>query len=145
MEAITSAAQSLSAIYGVRQSAPVQRPETPSAAAPVKSAPVMDQYIPEEEHTPSGLYWIGRDKDGSPKVYFDDPEAKPAETCTINTDKVDRELEQLRSRKDQLERQLRTAADEGKVQELEKKLTQTESELARKDNDAYRRQNSVIF
>lgn len=146
MDAIigAGAAQSLAALSGVREAAPVQKQETSPVQAPAKPAPVMDEYIPEKEHTPSGLYWVGRDEDGAPKVYFDDPEGKPAETCTTNTDRVDRELEQLRSSAEELEQQLAAETDEGRAQELERRLASVESELAQKDNDAYRRQNAVI-
>lgn len=148
MDAITGLAQSLPAVSGIRAAAPVPKPEAPDSAAPAKPAPVTDKYIPEEEHTPSGLYWVGKDEEGAPKVYFDDPEAKPAgsksERCTTNTDRVDRELEQLRRRAEELGRQLGAEADPAKAQALEQKLARVEAELARKDNDAYRRQNAVI-
>ena len=40
--------------------------------------PVMDEYVPEEPREPSGRYWMGRDEDGQPKIYFDDPERAAA-------------------------------------------------------------------
>ncbi len=149
MDAITGAAQSLAAVSGIREAAPVQKPQAPDSAAPAKPAPVMDEYVPEEEHTPSGLYWVGKDEDGAPKVYFDDPEAKPAskdkaESCTTNTDKVDRELERLRRRAEELAQQLDAEPDPARAQALEQKLARAEAELAQKDNDTYRRQNAVI-
>ena len=36
--------------------------------------PMMDEYVPEEPQEPSGRYWMGKDEDGQPKIYFDDPE-----------------------------------------------------------------------
>lgn len=149
MDPITSSALPLGGVPTAREAAPVQRPEPQAPAAPAKPAPVMDGYTPGEEHTPSGLYWVGKDENGAPKVYFDSPEAKPAsgdraERCTTNTDKVDRELERLRSRADRLERQLDTETDPAKAQVLEQKLAAAKAELAQKDNDAYRRQNAVI-
>ena len=48
----------------------VQKPEEESR--PMK--PVMDEYVPEEKQEPSGRYWLGKDQDGQPKVFFDDPE-----------------------------------------------------------------------
>lgn len=144
MEAIAGAAQSLAALSGIREAAPVQRPEASPAQAPEKAAPIMDEYVPEEDRTPSGLYWIGRDEQGAPKVYFDDPEGKPAETCTTNTDKVDRELERLRSREEELEQRLGAETDAAKAREIERRLDQVQAELAQKDNDSYRRQNAVI-
>lgn len=144
MESIIGTGQSLAALSGIRAATPVQRLEASSAQAPEKAAPIMVEYVPEENHTPSGLYWIGRDEQGAPKVFFDDPEGKPAETCTTNTDKVDRELEKLRSQEEELEQRLGAETDAAKVRELERRLAQVQAELAQKDNDSYRRQNAVI-
>lgn len=116
-----------------------------------------DEYISSEKSgsKPSGLYRLGQDESGNPKVLYDDPKkataqqkdepAKKAEECTTNTDNVDREIEKLKEDKKQLEQQIKAAAgDEEKIKELEKKLTQIEGELSQKDNDTYRRQNAVI-
>ena len=62
-----------------------------------------------------------------------------SESCTANTDKVDREIERLKKKKAQLEQQARTAADPSRREALEKQLAQVERELAQKDNDGYRR------
>lgn len=62
-----------------------------------------------------------------------------SESCTGNTDKVDREIEKLKQKKAKLEQQIQTATDPGKKETLEKQLAQVERELAQKDNDAYRR------
>lgn len=71
---------------------------------------------------------------------------KKAEKCTTNTDKVDREIEKLKEEKKQLEQQIKAAAgEEEKVKEWKKKLAQIEMELSWKDNDTYRRQNSVTY
>ena len=56
---------------------------------------------------------------------------------------MDREIEALKKRREQLKRQLESAADPDKAQRLEQKLAKVEAELAQKDNDAYRRQNAV--
>ncbi len=78
----------------------------------------------------------------------DDPEKKvsgdKAESCTVNTDKVDREIEKLKKKQEELERQINAETDDTKIKELEKELAQVESELRRKDNDAYRRQHAVF-
>jgi len=124
-----------------------------------------DEYISSEKSgsRPSGLYRMGKDENGNPKVLYDDPKkadgtdkkARPkvgadspeegAEKCTTNTDKVDREIEKLKEQKQQLEQQIKAASgDEEKIKELEKKLSQIEGELGQKDNDTYRRQNAVI-
>ncbi|MCI8811285.1 MAG: hypothetical protein HFF84_14550 [Oscillibacter sp.] len=54
-----------------------QKPAEEEKGRPLK--PVVDEYIPEEPQEPSGRYWMGKDKDGQPKIYFDDPE-RSAET-----------------------------------------------------------------
>ena len=50
----------------------VRKPEEEAQGRQLK--PVMDEYVPEEPREPSGLYWMGRDEDGQPKIFFDDPE-----------------------------------------------------------------------
>ena len=123
--------------------------------------PPVDEYISSEKSgsKPSGLYRLGQDENGNPKLMHDDPKraakakdvqpkeepAKQAEKCTTNTDNVDREIEKLKEEKKQLEQQIKAAAgDKEKVKVLEKKLAQIEGKLSQKDNDAYRRQNAVI-
>jgi len=118
-----------------------------------------DEYISSEKsgEKPGGLYRIGRNDEGNPKVIYDAPDKvkknaqsaeepeKTAEETTTNTDKVDREIKQLKEEKKQLELQLKAAADDAeKTKELEQKIAQIENELSQKDNDTYRRQNAVI-
>lgn len=144
MEGVIGLAQSMAPISRVAEAAPVCEAESMPQSAPAKPAPDLDEYVPEEEHTPSGLYWLGKDEDGSPKVFFDDPEGKPVETCTTDTGKVDRELERLRHRREELTQQVDTQADPVKAQKLEQELARVEAELAQKDNDTYRRQHAAI-
>lgn len=119
-----------------------ERPgETPGRAwAP------RDEYINSEKsgREIKGLYQRGKGEDGSPGILYRDPK-KAEETCTGNTDRVDREISKLKERVKQLEQQIRAAGgDERKVRELEEKLTRAMEELGRKDNDTYRRQNMDI-
>lgn len=132
--------------------------ETAPEAAP-SPRPAGDRYEPEDPQEPIGLYRVERDEEGNPKVRFDDPEAgkeppepeessqpekeKKGKITTCDTSRVDREIEALKKRREQLKRQLESAADPDKAQRLEQKLVQVEAELAQKDNDAYRRQNAV--
>ncbi len=131
-----------------------------------ESIPVpKDEYISSEKSgsRPSGLYRMGQDENGNPKVLYDDlkksggtdgmgqPKVgadspkEDAEECTADTDKVDREIKKLKEQKQQLERQIKAASgDEERVKELEKKLSRIEGELSQKDNDTYRRQNAVF-
>lgn len=135
------------------------------AKAAEKISPRYDEYTSSEKEAPesSGLYRLGEDENGERKIFFGDPskpdsaeekaraKAKPGgpdkseETCTGNTDKVDQEIRKLKEKKQQLEQQIQAASgDEEKVKELEKKLAQVESELSRKDTDAYRRQHTTF-
>lgn len=63
--------------------------------------------------------------------------------CTVNTDRVDREIEKLKQERKELEQQLRSETDEAKRQTAQQRLEQVERELNQKDNDAYRRRNAV--
>lgn len=156
-------------IAGVDELKKVRRPEEENQEH--CQSPVMDEYVPEEKRSPSGRYWMGKGEDGSPKLYFDDPEHpegapkapeatdaagdkdakgaeksgsdKNAKSCTCSTDKVDREIEKLKKLKKELEQQIHRETDETKVEELEAKLAQVEKELGQKDNDTYRRQHAV--
>lgn len=128
-----------------------------------KAPAPQDEYISSERSNakPSGLYRVGQDENGNPKIFFDDPgksknaegkelpevnggnPSKPSEKCLANTDKVDREIKQLKEKLRQLQQQIASASgDEAKVKELEQKLAQVEHELSRKDNDAYRRSHT---
>lgn len=156
----------------------IQKPEEKVQSRSLK--PVMDEYIPGKR-MPSGLYRMGKDEDGRPKICFDslehkegvpeNPEAVPnlqtpeeeapnaenprqdkeaksseggkkEERCIANTDKVDREIEKLRKKQQELEQRLGSEADESKIKNLKSQLNQVERELSRKDNDTYRRQHT---
>lgn len=170
---ISGAAQISASAAGVKEQQKVQRTEDEAWRRPLK--PAMDEYISEEKQESAGCYWPGRDEDGNPKIYFDDPgrdaghsrkpeelsgvddteknkkakgpdkkaEDDKEESVTCNTDKVDREIEKLKKKKSELERQLGSETDEGRIKDLENELAQVERELSQKDNDAYRRQHAV--
>lgn len=125
--------------------------------------PRMDRYEPGEEQEPSGLYRLGVDQEGQPKVFFDSPQqpqapepeegpapgtpakqspARKKERCVADTGKVDRELERLRGRQEELSQRLNQETDPARREELERQLSQAERELAEKDNDTYRRQHT---
>ena len=168
----TGAVQPLTTAEKVLGTPKVQKSEEESQSRQLK--PVMDEYIPEEPQEPSGRYWMGKDEDGQPKIYFDDPERaadapkqpedapkKPdadapeepdpegqgakgpegkkdkGETWECNTDKVDREIEKLKKKKEELEQRLNTETDEAKIKDVERELNQ-------KDNDTYRRQHATV-
>ena len=168
----TGAVQPLTTAEKMMGASKVQKPEEEAQGRPRK--PVMDEYIPEEPQEPSGRYWMGRDEDGQPKIYFDDPERaadapkqpedapeaeepKQAgqgakgpegkkdkeEVWEGNTDEVDREIEKLKKKQQELEQRLNTETDEAKIKDLEHQLAQVEQELKQKDSDTYRRQNAA--
>ena len=119
------------------------RDETEAAA----TIPVpRGEYISSEKSgvKASGLYRLGRDENGNKRVCFEKAE-KSAERCKTNTNKIDGEIKQLKEKQRRLEQQIRSASgDKKKARELEKKLEQVQSELSRKNNDTYRRQNALV-
>ena len=166
------AVQPLTTAEKVLGASRVQKPEEESQGRQPK--PVMDEYVPEEPREPSGRYWVGKDEDGQPKIYFDDrsraedapkqPEGTPeaeepdpagqgakgpegkkdkGETWECNTDKVDREIEKLKKKQQELEQRLNSETDEAKIKDLEHQLAQVEQELKQKDSDTYRKQNAT--
>lgn len=64
------------------------------------------------------------------------------EECTTNTDKVDREIRELREKKKELEQKLARSDGPEDKKRLETQLQQTERELQMKDNDSYRRSHA---
>jgi len=107
--------------------------------------PLRDEYVPEEKQEPTGRYWLDRDEEGQPKVRYDDPEKsddREAVRCRGNTDQVDHEIRELKQRADELKRQIAAETDEARRGQLEKELSQVESELSQKGNDTYRRQHT---
>lgn len=131
------------------QGAPkVQKPEEDSQDRQPK--PLMDEYVPEEPEEPSGHYWMGKDEKGQPKIHFDDPEKaagaprKPEEKWVCDTGKVDREIEKLKKKQQELKQRLGTETNEARIKELERQLAQAERELSEKDNDTYRKQHSTF-
>ena len=150
----TGAVQPLETTGKAQGASKVQRPQEETQDRQPK--PVMDEYVPEEPQEPFGRYWVGKDEDGQPRIYFDDPErAEDApeqpkgkkdkdEVWECNTDKVDREIEKLKEKRQELEQCLNTETDEAKIKELESQMTQVEMEVEQKDNDTYRKQNSIF-
>lgn len=122
----------------------------PAPQAREGRAPAFDRYEPAESpvRESAGVYEIVPDEEGKPSIRFDNPEepAAPrsrAEQTTTNTDRVDRELEQLRKKLEELQNRLRTAAPEQR-EALERQAGQVRRELEQKDNDTYRRQHAVV-
>lgn len=116
-------------ISAIQNSSIYEAPETRKAqpaALPAEEAPSGDDRIVPEERA------------------FDRYEPEDQSEVTVcDTGKVDRELENLRKRQEELTQQLRSAAPE-QAEAIRSRLDQVNRELARKDNDAYRRQHAVF-
>lgn len=84
---------------------------------PAAKAPVQDEYVPS-----------GR-----------------AKTCTISTDRVDREIRGLKEKMAKVTQKLRSATDPKEVESLERQLSQLEHELQKKDTNTYRRQQADVY
>lgn len=118
---------------------------------PEKVSENRDEYVPSEEKEPIGLYSVAPDENGEPRISFDKAEDKSAnnpnepeeETVTANTDKVDREIKNLRNKEQMLSQKLRSA-DESTAADIRRELEQVTAELVQKDNDEYRRQHTVF-
>lgn len=121
------------------------------ANEPEKAAENRDEYVPSEEKEPIGLYSVAPDENGEPRISFDKAEDKSddnadepeKEVVTANTDKVDREIKDLRDKAKILGQKLRSA-DENTAADIQRQLEQVTAELAQKDNDEYRRQHTVF-
>lgn len=132
--------------------------------------PDVDTYEPEMERVPSGQYRVREEKDGRKNIYFDDldraeeadpqkenadrsekaegskksPSAEKSESCTANTDQVDREIKRLKQKEAEIEKKLGAEKDEARKKQLAKELANVKRELQMKDNDAYRRRHTVF-
>ncbi len=63
---------------------------------------------------------------------------------TANTDKVDKEIKDLKTRRENIKQKLKSEYSAEKRREYEKELKQIENELAVKDTDNYRKQNTIF-
>lgn len=108
-----------------------QAPEV-QKAQPAPTAPLAEETPSKEDHI------VPEER------AFDryEPEDR-AEVTVCDTGKVDRELENLRKRQEELSEQLRSAAPE-QAGDIRRQLDQVDRELAQKDNDSYRRQHAVF-
>lgn len=108
------------------------------------SVPNVDEYIPSEDKEPIGLYRVSADEQGNAEVKFDAPRDFESKETTVNTDSVDREIKSLKDEQTALQNRLKSASSD-EADELRRQLEQLSAELAVKDNDAYRKANSVIL
>lgn len=88
----------------------------------------------------------------SPKNPEDKPNKAPENSpsnkggglqCTVDTDKVDAEIKNLKKEKQQVEQEIQqTDGDDAKKAKLEERLKEIDDELRTKDTDAYRKQHA---
>jgi len=158
----------------VKEAPKAQRPEKETRGGPIPSArdeyvpeekqePMGRYWLGQDEEGRPKVYFDDPERAaGAPGKREEGPDAgspdqnkaaapekkaaggKKAEICRGSTDKVDREIEKLKKKREELERQIGLETDETKRKELERKLTQVEGELRQKDNDAYRRRHTVF-
>ena len=105
--------------------------DDPERTADAPQKPGAD--VPEEEPDPTDQAVKGPEK-----------KERKEERWEGNTDKVDREIKELKQKKKELESRLRTETNEAQAEALEKELANVERELSQKDNDSYRRQHTVF-
>ena len=79
-----------------------------------------------------------------PKRAPEKPQPK-SETVTISTDRVDSEIESLKTKGLSLAKSINNYDDEETRLHLEQQLAQVQNELRQKDNEIYRRQNSQVI
>lgn len=120
---------------------PVLEFDAPEKAAREKEAAGQDPAAEEEK---------AAEEEGAAeeKAAAEEKKAKESEeskkTKTVmNTDRVDREIQQLREDVEKLERQLRSATGQD-ASKLEQKLILSRIELRIKDNDTYRRAHASV-
>lgn len=103
----------------------------------------IDEYVPSEKVESIGLYSVSTDKEGNSEVEFDAPQVGESSETTVNTDSVDREIKSLKDEQSALQRRLKTANLDDAA-DLQRQLNEISSELALKNNDVYRKANSVV-
>lgn len=121
------------------------KPETEESGKARPVAPRYDEFVPSKDTAaePADKKPDAENKSGAPKSKSDDTKPEEEE-CTVNTDKVDAEIERLKKKKKNLEAQIRQAADDPeKAEKLKREKASVEAELMTKDNDNYRKQHST--
>lgn len=142
------------ALDGAEKTQAGQGLSSPEAPARVR----FDRY--EESgggSAPPGVYAVEADGAEGYRIAFRPPEdggtppdrtPEQPEKTTVNTDRVDGELRQLKKEQSDLERQIsqaeRAGADLPQLPALRQRLSAVEAELAQKDTDAYRRTRASV-
>ena len=120
----------------------------------------VDTYEAQPPQQSAGVYQVTHDENGRRIIQVDEscetaqgqPKAKPQDESekpnivktTVNTDKVDKEIEKLKQTQTQLEQKIAAAKGPKEKEKLEAQLAQVNAELKAKDNDTYRQQHMEI-
>lgn len=120
----------------------------------------FDTYEAQPRQQSAGVYQVTHDEEGRQIIQVDkswetaqeEPKAESQNEgekpnivkTTLNTDKVDKEIEKLKQTQAQLEQKIAAAKEPQDKETLETQLAQVEAELKLKDNDTYRRQHMEI-
>ena len=120
----------------------------------------VDTYEAQPPQQSAGVYQVTHDENGRRIIQVDEscetaqgqPKAKPQDESekpnivktTVNTDKVDKEIEKLKQTQTQLEQKIAAAKETKEKEKLEAQLAQVNAELKAKDNDTYRQQHMEI-
>ena len=120
----------------------------------------VDTYEAQPPQQSAGVYQVTHDENGRRIIQVDEscetaqgqPKAKPQDESekpnivktTVNTDKVDKEIEKLKQTQTQLEQKIAAAKEPKEKEKLEAQLAQVNAELKAKDNDTYRQQHMEI-
>lgn len=123
----------------VKEADSMRGPASSQESAPSQALDSMQAPTPSQEPAPPQTPKLAE----RPRYDRYEPERK-AQICTIDTGKVDREIEKLREEETRLSEQVRMTDDPQKKEELQRQLAQVEQELAQKDNDTYRRQHATV-
>ena len=120
----------------------------------------VDTYEAQPPQQSAGVYQVTHDENGQKIIQVDkscetaqgQPKANPQDErekpnivkTTVNTDKVDKEIEKLKQTQTQLEQKIAAAKEPKEKEKLEAQLAQVNAELKAKDNDTYRQQHMEI-
>ena len=120
----------------------------------------VDTYEAQPPQQSAGVYQVTHDENGQKIIQVDkscetaqgqlkatpqDESEKPdIVKTTVNTDKVDKEIEKLKQTQTQLEQKIAAAKEPKEKEKLEAQLAQVNAELKAKDNDTYRQQHMEI-
>lgn len=127
------------------KNAPQQKEEDPFG--------IKDEYIKGSRPAVKGIYGLKADEHGENKISYESPDkisddkkvsGDEKKKYVTNTDSVDKEIERLKEKKENIEQELRMEKDVEKKKRLEEELSRIESELTMKDNDNYRRSKAQV-